>query len=534
MQIFRLWQTFLDNVNPLVKILHTPTVQQLVLEASGNTRNLSKSINALLFAIYLSAVNSLSNAECEGMVGQEKSVLLANYYLATQQALISTGFLKSSDLIVLQAYVLFLVSLTLNLFTAFLIQQLSVRQFYDPHTLWTLTGIAIRIGQRIGLHHDGTILGLSIFETELRRRLWWQIVLLDGRSAELCGSGSSLLTPVWDTKTPLNVNDSDLNPNMREMPVEHTGLTEMAFCLLRYEFGTFLRSGPTTAFDGSWQKLSSAALSSSEKEKAIKELEQLLERKFLRFCDPSIPLHFQCVLVARGAMCMMRLRAHHPCHRSDGGANMARNERDLLFSNSMKVLELDNLSHSTQITQRFLWHTNVYFQWHALIYALGELCSRTAGDEVDGAWQQITDVFKYRPELTKMKNALSIAIGNLTIKAWEARETVERQRKPQTRPPSFISNLYSQREIRKTIASTPSSCEPKTTSDGTPSERHVGDLQGREANTDGTTSSGLDQPRPADSLSKEYCPADWAEWVNLLQDFELQPFDGADLPIFEL
>lgn len=110
MQIFRLWQTFLDNVNPLVKILHTPTVQQLVLEASGNLKAVSKSMNALMFAIYVSAVNSLSNAECEGMIGQGKSVLLAKYYLGTQQALISAAFLKSSDMVVLQAYVLFLVS----------------------------------------------------------------------------------------------------------------------------------------------------------------------------------------------------------------------------------------------------------------------------------------------------------------------------------------------------------------------------------------------------------------------------------------
>lgn len=109
-QIFRLWQTFLDNVNPLVKILHTPTVQQLVLEASGNLKFVSKSMNALLFAVYFSAVNSLSNAECEIIVGQERSVLLANFYLGAQESLISAGFLRSSDLVVLQAYVLFLVS----------------------------------------------------------------------------------------------------------------------------------------------------------------------------------------------------------------------------------------------------------------------------------------------------------------------------------------------------------------------------------------------------------------------------------------
>lgn len=93
-----------------MKILHTPTVQQLVLEASGNPKNVSKSMNALMFAIYFSAVNSLSDAACEAMIGQGKSAVLTKYYLGTQHALISAGFLKSSDLVVLQAYVLFLVS----------------------------------------------------------------------------------------------------------------------------------------------------------------------------------------------------------------------------------------------------------------------------------------------------------------------------------------------------------------------------------------------------------------------------------------
>lgn len=415
-----------------------------------------------------------------------------------------------------------------------------MRQFYDPNTLWTLTGIAVRIGQRIGLHHDGASLGLPIFETELRRRLWWQIVLLDGRSAEISGSGTSLLAPVWDTKTPLNINDSDLNPNMREMPVEHTGLTEMVFCLLRYEFGIFLRnSSPTAGFDGSWPKLSSTAVSVAEKDKSIEDLEQLLEQKFLRLCDPSIPLHFECILVAKAAMCIMRLRAHHPRHRSDGGAAMPQNEKDILFSNSVKVLELDNISHSTQVAQRFLWHTKSYFQWHAMIYALSELCSRTAGGEADRAWQQITEVYKYHPELlSDTKSALNIAIGNLTIKAWEAHETeLERQQqRSQTRPPSFISTLYSQRKSRKTLpAPTPSPSEPMIiTSDGSLArERQVREIHESESSMGDGTSSGLGKPRTSDSPFKEHSPIDWAEWDNLLLDFESQPVDAIDLPIFE-
>lgn len=60
----------------------------------------------------------------------------------------------------------------------------------DPCSLWTLLGVAVRIGQGLGLHRDGTSLGLSPFEIEMRRRLWWNIVVLDARvcvfSESLC------------------------------------------------------------------------------------------------------------------------------------------------------------------------------------------------------------------------------------------------------------------------------------------------------------------------------------------------------------
>src|SRR5277367_6379668 len=67
-QMFTLWQTFLDNVNPLVKLFHAPTVQQLILEASSNLDNASASTEALMFAIYLCAVTSLRNDDCERIV----------------------------------------------------------------------------------------------------------------------------------------------------------------------------------------------------------------------------------------------------------------------------------------------------------------------------------------------------------------------------------------------------------------------------------------------------------------------------------
>lgn len=40
-------------------------------------------------------------------------------------------------------------------------------------------GVVIRNAERGGLHRDGSILGLSPYETERRRRVWWQLQHLD-------------------------------------------------------------------------------------------------------------------------------------------------------------------------------------------------------------------------------------------------------------------------------------------------------------------------------------------------------------------
>jgi len=109
-QIFRLWQTFLDNVNPLSKVIHAPTVQHQILEASADLEKVSRGMEALMFAIYAASVNSMDSGECETMLGESKQIVLARFIKAAEQALIRASFLVSTDLVVLQALTLFLVS----------------------------------------------------------------------------------------------------------------------------------------------------------------------------------------------------------------------------------------------------------------------------------------------------------------------------------------------------------------------------------------------------------------------------------------
>ncbi|KAK9320400.1 hypothetical protein V1517DRAFT_354508 [Lipomyces orientalis] len=450
--INRLWDSFRENVDPLVKVFHTPTVHQLILDASEHLEHLPKGTEALMFAIYSCAVTSLSDAECEAMNGEPKRVLSARYQYATKRALISAGLLKSSEI-------------------------LSVRQLYDPRSMWIM----------IGLHRDGAYLQLPFFEVEMRRRLWWQTILLDGRLAELSGSEISVLADSWDTNLPSNVNDDDLSPEMKEEPIERAGSTEMIFCLLRYQIGEFLRlASPTNFFNRT-----DTGLSIAGKDRVIDELEKLIEHKFL--------IHWSAIRT-------MRLWTHHPRHYPDKSAVMPQHEKDELFSYSMRNIEYDNLIHLSARTQRFLWHVNVDFQWDALIYVLTELCHRTSGALADKAWKLIDEMFEYHSEiLTETKKALHIAIGNLTRKAWEARKSAlvrapHCQNSSRRELPRFISLLYSQRDI---------------TESAQPSIMHV-------PSPSADVISGIDSPTLSGVGLMDPSPVDWAKWNDLLQEFGLQ------------
>ncbi|KAK9237849.1 fungal-specific transcription factor domain-containing protein [Lipomyces kononenkoae] len=511
-QIFRLWQAFVDNVNPLVKILHVPTVQQLIVEASGSLENISASMEALMFAIYHSSLVSLRNEDCESIMGEARATLLARYSTATQQALTNAGVLRTSNLMVLQALLLYL---------------LSIRQYCDPDTLWIFAGVAVRIGQRIGLHRESDSLKISIFENEIRRRLWLQILILDNKSAQMSGTAAGVYDSSEALWRPLNINDCDLYPSMKELPAEHTGVTEMLFCCIRYEVGLFMRQSE------SWRV---SEVSVIVKDKAIDELENRLDQKYLKYCDPSIPLHLLSSLMAKTAICRMRLMAHHPRHKS---ADMPRSEKDMLFSLSLKMIEYDSISHASEDIRRYLWHVNVFFQVEALIYILSELCYRPSGELVDRAWQQVGLAYDNHPDMVSdTHNLLYLAIGDLALKAWEKRAdgTADTNGIYQMMmTPRFISSLKSRRESKAAQNATTQwsvvAPRDRTSNFEGKSQANVAD---RVMNRNQLSGIGIgsDPSSAAGDIGLDISHVDWDLWQTLLEGSEPLMFDGSGRQLF--
>lgn len=396
-----------------------------------------------------------------------------------------------------------------------------MRQRYDSHSLWTLIGVATRIGQRMGLHRDGVDLKLSPFETEIRRRLWWQIILLEARAGEFSGAGQILRDMLWTTKSPLNVNDSSLHPSMVELPADQNGATEMIHCLIRYEVGRVMKSGGgQSVIDGSWQRFHSSEISVQDKEKAIQGCEELLEQRFLRYCDPSIPLHFISAIMARTTMCKLRFRAYHPRHYWARTDRVTQEEKDMLFSICVKMLEYDNIVQTSSITQRFLWQVKAQFQFDALIHVLSDLRFRKASEATNRAWQQVDEVFQHHPDmLTETKKGLHVAISRLAIRAWDNYERCS------LRDQQSMYQVHSS-QFREALLSR--SISLKVDQPDQAVQKLEARQQGQPASA--PTESMIDAlgaPFDFSVSSMDTTPMDWSKWDDLLQDFELNPMGPA-------
>jgi hypothetical protein len=354
-------------------------------------------------------------------------------------------------------------------------------------------------------------------ETQIRRRLWWQIVTLDARYAQQCGADALVNPKQWETPLPLNVNDCDLTSEMIVAPRNHLGFTEMIFCLMVYEIGMFLRrSGAMAPFGGSWQKLSSLPIPLSKKDKVIDELEEMLEWKYLRYLDPVIPLHILARSIVKIACGKMRLTTRHPRLFADRGSTMVKEEKDRLFDICLMMIEQDNFLHSMDCVKGFLWHLNLNFQVDALVCLLSELRYRDPGTSTDKAWSEISKTYTHHPNIVfDTKSPLSVAIGNLTLKSWEIRDQrlqTHHLNLQQSSRPSFISKLLEQRTTNGTSCSTePSSRTAEMGFDTASLNPH-----NQSSDAYGGLGPSLTPHTPGASME----PIDWDSWNDLIHDEE--------------
>lgn len=426
--IFKLSQAFADNVNPLTKVVHAPTLQQRILEMSWSLETVTRPLEAVMFGVYALAITSMRPPDCVEAFGETKSNLLNRYRSGAVQALIAAELHSTKDLEVLQAFVLFLVCPTYCRFAKDEYINADPLQLLDPRSELSVTAVATatRIGHKMGLHRTGADPHMLFFEQEMRLRVWWQIIRLESRVRRKALGLTSSMADLGDVRLPLNVNDAELHPHMANRPaIEHPGATEMLYCLLKYEIAHYVRSQHTVATDATRNPYELVASTRPEgmakKKKVLTDLERIYEDKYLCHCDPCIPLHHISATVARLTINRVRFWCYHPRHQPESGRHMSQADQDLVFESSIRLLQLNHDVRGTHFSVHLLEHLLACTEVEALVYMVSELRQRVTGDLVRTAWALVGRMYEDYPQLLQDDDKFYTALADLTLTAWEAR-----------------------------------------------------------------------------------------------------------------
>ncbi|KAK6444783.1 hypothetical protein FP744_10001031 [Trichoderma asperellum] len=381
-----LWSVYQETVDPLLKIIHVPTMEAILRDARRSPEKLAPGHETLVFAVYYAAIVALEDGEVQTNFGATKEEMLAQYRYATEQSLAKANFLNTSEFTVVQALTLFL---------------LVVRRYDESRFTWSMTALLVRIAQGLGIHRDGTNFGLSPFETEQRRRVWWAILTLDFRSSEEMGTDLIVADGDFDTQFPTSLNDADFSPASTIIPPAREGKSETAISLVRFEVCAMSRR----IRDASGENPSSARTEAgtvAEKERMLVELYQKIEDKFLRHLNEEVDiLYWVAAMISRIIMSKMCLIIYQPMLFPGSGHELTTEIRERIYIAAIEIIEYNHKLNTDPRCKQYRWLFMTYTNWHAIAYILVETCRRPWTPLVQRGWEAVNGYDKDLAENVK-------------------------------------------------------------------------------------------------------------------------------------
>ncbi|OAX77364.1 hypothetical protein ACJ72_08340 [Emergomyces africanus] len=349
----------------------------------------------------------MDSSRCLSLFGENRHIMLSRSRYAMEQAMARANLLSSQSIVLLQGVVLYL---------------LCVRRQDDSRYVWSMVAIVVRLAQGLGVHRDGSTFSLQPFETEMRRRLWWHICLLDFQAAEDHGCDPFIYEPFYDTRIPLNINDEDICQESTETPEERVECTELTFALIRCEIIAAARRLSYIAPSSSCPKPASD-MSLEQREEQILELSKRLEKRYIQHCTPTTPILWACATISRLGISRLWLAIHQPMNGwTRDGLAFADDKHNRLFLASIEVLEFSCLLQKNENTKKWSWLFRTHMQWNSIAFLLSELCVRPISPLVDRAWHAINSVYEIW-NLRERKGTVWRAINKLMTRAIQLRET---------------------------------------------------------------------------------------------------------------
>ena len=348
----------------------------------------------------------------------------------------------------------------------------------------------------------------------MRRRIWWQICILDVRTAENHGSDQDVAQQQFDTKFPLNINDDDLIPGSVEQATPRVGITEMSLSLIRYEIINVLwhlRSNPK--FPDNLHGLEHVPSTVQQIDGVTEACKRRLESRYLRYCDMNTPFHWFISTVARMMIAKMWINVHHR-FKLDSGAELTQKCKDRLFPISIEIVEFCLLLERERSTTQWKWAFRNYVPWQALTFILSQICEETRVEMLDRAWVVVQNAFEEWADVAanRGQDLLWLRMKQLLAKAQRTRESRS--------VGAFDAQGYEQREHWDSVDVVPHTVQETFNLDEKDTERNL------------ATATGINNVAVGTGIDLSMAEQENHEWSrtdeNLLSYFDDDSFNNID------
>ena len=373
-QMEELWAIYAANVDPVVKVFHRPSLRTMFHAVRLGDQKIAPDVEAALLSVYFAAVVSSTDERCWTVLRASKASCIDRYRHALEHVFNQRDLLSSSSLMMLQSFVLFLTSM---------------RRVSSTSLVHAWCAIAVRIALSQGVHRDGSFFGLEEFEAEMRRRLWWHLVLMDNDLSEDHGVDPLVHKSSFDSKMPTNINDDEFGPDIKTSLVSRNCFTEMTPTIVRFEIAKRARKLLYTPPGRQSVQSGDRDESLQTNENIVAELQKYLDYRYLQYCDSNVAIQYSTIVLARSMCAMLWMSIYHPLHQRS--VVQSDSLKDQLFISMTEVVDNIRRLISDPKTAQWSWFFHNDVQWPAVAYLLHELSQRSPGPLSDRAYQVVRD-----------------------------------------------------------------------------------------------------------------------------------------------
>ncbi|KAK5699960.1 hypothetical protein LTR97_006094 [Elasticomyces elasticus] len=343
----------------------------------------ARSVQALVFAAMFSGAVSMDEIVITQHFGTSKAALIDSLRSGTETALAKANFLRTTRVDVMQAFVMYLIPLV----------RAEVSRAHSA-----LVGTAIRLAECMGLHRDGTYYSMSAVDVHVRRLVWHQLCFLDLRTCEATGPRPQIRPGDYDTRFPLNVDDTDLLAD--EPPTEDKPYwTDATLIRIRAEYAELRRQlwFDIVQIDKKKKSLTSAVIK-------VQKTWTALTGKYFAMIDDNVPIQrlAKHILTLGVQGCFLQV-----LHRYlfSAAQRMPDRLRQLLIEAGLMQMEHAIALETTPELALWAWYKGAFNQYHSALLLMVEVYAYPMRKDAPRIWKCLDYIFDIPSHLNPKQKA---------------------------------------------------------------------------------------------------------------------------------